>query len=244
MGYWIHGRGAELLSQVDMLEGDRVFAGERDHYRAFEARNGRYLFDQAPCELLNQLHRGQLLGYGCRMDVHHATVSASERHPGLIHLKGGGLVMVKGLVSGNILLEGAPAWLDGSHIDGDVTLDHDDLRIANTRINGTLTLCADLARIGPGCRINHLVLRAPERRAGNLAPVVARIELHPGATVERYSVDAPTFELVHVAGQQQQQQQARNARFVYPCIVRPTGPTGPTGSTRPTAPPDGRPPHA
>ena len=200
--YWIDGRGADLLGQVDQLAGDRVFAGERDAYRAFDTRTGRYFFDRAPCELFNQVHRGQLHGYGCRMELRHGQLMPSERDAALIHLKGGGLVVVQSQVWGDIRSEGAPVCLAGSDILGDVWLDHGGLQMVDTSVSGTLTLRTDRASIGPGCRINHLVLRAPERRPGEPASVLPRIELHPGANVSRISADAPTYEVVRMPGPQ------------------------------------------
>ncbi len=197
--YWVEGRGADLMGQMDLLAGDRLFAGPSDAYRPRETNTGNYWFDRTSYELVYQLHRGQLRGLGSTLTFHGATVAGSERGPGLIHVRGGGLAMMGSVMSGNIRSEGAPVKLDGCEVIGDVTLDHGDLQIDRTRIAGTLSLRTDSVRIGRGCQIRHLLLESPQRGQGAMAAAPIRIVVDPGAVLDHVASTHP-FEVLSPDG--------------------------------------------
>ena len=189
--YRVQGRGADLIAQMDLLAGDRLFAGAHDAHRPWQAHTGNLWFDKTSYELVQQQHRGQLNGFGSTLTFHGATVSASERSPGLIHVRGGGLAMTSSLMSGNIVSEGAPVMLNDCRILGDVTLDHGDLQIDRTRIEGTLALRADSVRIGRGCHIRHLKLDGTRGGQGVAATATLRIVVDPGAVLDRVASTHP-----------------------------------------------------
>ena len=187
------------LTKGELTQRDRLFMGARGGLHATGTERGRYFFDRAPCQLINASFTGQLNGAGAGVTLIDSSVSGPDAHPWRILLRGGSLSITRGLVSGHILAQDCPVRLDGCRIWGDVRLDHDRLQLTgHVQIQGTVELHGDAVTVGPGCRIDRIVLH-PRRSMGAAAQAgLPRITLHPGACVEATEVRAPRYEVAFV----------------------------------------------